>query len=239
MFLIKQSIITTIILHKIINFVKKSPTNASNIGKEISIFYHNVYNYNNNNLSQPQSTNDSIKIYNYVFYHLINQLNNNYQMNISLKNILFINSIRFFNKLNNKLYKLNKKILYSYFRGYYINNLYLYSTNITRKHIQSNNSQLYFVLYDFNPTYLEYIYKDILSSINFHPKIKFLLNTHIDKYSINDLTDNIPYKLVCLHKTKYYYNIISKLFSFFFYNINDYELNEDELHVHQLYNLMA
>lgn len=235
MFLIKQSIITTIILHKIINFIKKSPTNASKIGKEISIFYHNVYNCSND-YYHNDSSRDLNKIYNYIFYHLINQLNKNYKMNISLKNILFINSIRFFKKFNLKLFKLKKNLLYSYFRGYYINHLLLYSTNITRKNIQLYDTQLYFVLYDFNSIYLEYIYKDIISSIIFQPKIKFLLNTYNDKYSINDLTDNIPYKLVFLHKTKYYYNIITKFLSLLFYN--DDNLNEEELEVCKFYDLM-
>jgi len=254
MFLIKQSIITTIILHKIINYIKKSPENASNIGKEISLYYNNVYyyhSYNNSILPIAQlqgglskNTKDTIKIYNSVFYHLINQLNTKFQFNISLKYILFINSIKFFNKFNHKLYKLNKSIIYSYFRGYYINNLYLYSTNINIKNIRSNinhhNNYLYFVLYDFKSTYLEYIYKDIISSIDFYPKIKFLLNTYIDKYSINDLTDNIPYKLVFLHKTKYYHNIISILLSFLFYGINDtVKLQKEENELFQLYDLIS
>ena len=150
--------------------------------------------------------------------------------------ISIINISYFFYKFNQNLYKLQKKYLYSYFRGYYINTLYLYSTNMDTKNITLCNSNLYFVLYDFNTDYLDYIYYNILQSVKYPAKIKYLKNTHSDKYSINDLTDTIPYKLVFLHKTKYYHNIIYKILSLLFTSIeNDGYLNDVELDLYTLY----
>ena len=104
------------------------------------------------------------------------------------------------------------------------------------KNITLCNSNLYFVLYDFNTEYLDYIYYNILQSVKYPAKIKYLKNTHSDKYSINDLTDTIPYKLVFLHKTKYYHNIIYKILSLLFTSIeNDGYLNDVELDLYTLY----
>lgn len=229
MYLIKQYIIINRLINKLIYYIKISPANSSNIGKEISLYNYQIYkNLPNSNLQY------TIKYQS--FYYLINQLNLEYDLNISVNNISIINISHFFYKFNQKLYKLQKKYLYSYFRGYYINTLYLYSTNMDTKNITLCNSNLYFVLYDFNTEYLDYIYYNILQSVKYPAKIKYLKNTHSDKYSINDLTDTIPYKLVFLHKTKYYHNIIHKILSLLFTSIeNDGYLNDVELDLYTLY----
>ena len=229
MYLIKQYIIINRLINKLIYYIKISPANSSNIGKEISLYNYQIYkNLPNSNLQY------TIKYQS--FYYLINQLNLEYDLNISVNNISIINISHFFYKFNQKLYKLQKKYLYSYFRGYYINTLYLYSTNMDTKNITLCNSNLYFVLYDFNTDYLDYIYYNILQSVKYPAKIKYLKNTHSDKYSINDLTDTIPYKLVFLHKTKYYHNIIYKILSLLFTSIeNDGYLNDVELDLYTLY----
>ena len=229
MYLIKQYIIINRLINKLIYYIKISPANSSNIGKEISLYNYQIYkNLPNSNLQY------TIKYQS--FYYLINQLNLEYDLNISVNNISIINISHFFYKFNQKLYKLQKKYLYSYFRGYYINTLYLYSTNMDTKNITLCNSNLYFVLYDFNTDYLDYIYYNILQSVKYPAKIKYLKNTHSYKYSINDLTDTIPYKLVFLHKTKYYHNIIYKILSLLFTSIeNDGYLNDVELDLYTLY----
>jgi hypothetical protein len=230
MYSIKQSLITHLIINKLINYIKKNSYNATNIGMEISLYNFHKYNNNRNSIeNSPPITDNS-------FYYLINQINTNYNLNISLTKISIINEKNFFTKFNNKIYKLSKQLLYSFFRGYYFNNLYLYSTNINLSNINSINESLYFVLYDFNSEYLKFIYHFIINLIPFNPKIKFLLNTNVDKYSINELTDNIPYKLVFLHKTKYYNNIIYTLLFHFFNNIYSYEsLNDEELFIYNIY----
>lgn len=229
MYSIKQSLITHLIINKLINYIKKDRCNATNIGMEISLYNFHKYNNNCNKIGISILTDNS-------FYYLINQINTNYNLNISLTNISIINKKKFFTKFNKKIYRLNKYLLYSFFRGYYFNNLYLYSTNINLNNTTNTNKSLYFVLYDFNSEYLKFIYFYIINLIPFNPKIKFLLNTNIDKYSINELTDNIPYKLVFLHKTKYYNNIIYTLLSNFFYNIYSSEnLNDEELLIYTFY----
>ena len=138
MYLIKQYIIINRLINKLIYYIKISPANSSNIGKEISLYNYQIYkNLPNSNLQY------TIKYHS--FYYLINQLNLEYDLNISVNNISIINISHFFYKFNQKLYKLQKKYLYSYFRGYYINTLYLYSTNMDTKNITLCNSNLYFV----------------------------------------------------------------------------------------------
>lgn len=246
MYLIKQYIITNRLINKILNYIKFSLNNASNIGKEISLYNYKIYEqisnglYNNINVK----SNRHYTIIYHAFYHLINKLNEEYNLNISLNNLSIINISHFFYKFNHKLYKLKQEYIYSYLRGYYINKLDIYSTNINSCNINSTNTNLYFVLYDFNNEYLDYLYNKILNSVNFPAKIKYLKNTYSDKYSINDLTDTIPYKLVFLHKTKYYHNIIYELLSLLFLynntdninrNIIENYLNDEELDVYKIF----
>lgn len=234
MYLIKQYLIINRLINKLINYIKTSKYNASKIGKEISLYNYQIYNQTISSVIQNSNLQYSIKYRS--FYYLINQLNTDYDLNISLNDLSIINITHFFYKFNKKLYKLKKEYLYSYFRGYYINTLYLYSTNMDTQNITLCNSKLYFVLYDFNTEYLDYIYHNVLQLINFPAKLKYLKNTHSDKYSINDLTDTIPYKLVFLHKTKYYHNIIFIILSLLFSSIEDErDLNDDELNVYTLY----
>lgn len=239
MYLIKQYIIINRLINKLINYIKISQANSSNIGKEISLYNYQIYNQTNSSINLNTNSNLQYTIKYKSFNYLINQLNLTYDLNIPVNNISIINISHFFYKFNQKLYKLQKKYLYSYFRGYYINTLYLYSTNMDTKNIIVCNSNLYFVLYDFNTEYLDYIYNNILQSVKYPAKIKYLKNTHADKYSINDLTDTIPYKLVFLHKTKYYNNIIYKILSILFTSIdNDRYLNDDELDLYSLYKIL-
>jgi len=239
MYLIKQYIIINRLINKLINYIKISQANSSNIGKEISLYNYQIYNQTNLSINLNTNSNLQYTIKYKSFNYLINQLNLTYDLNIPVNNISIINISHFFYKFNQKLYKLQKKYLYSYFRGYYINTLYLYSTNMDTKNIITCNSNLYFVLYDFNTEYLDYIYNNILQSVKYPAKIKYLKNTHADKYSINDLTDTIPYKLVFLHKTKYYNNIIYKILSILFTSIdNDRYLNDGELDLYSLYKIL-
>jgi len=238
MYLIKQYLIINRLINKLINYIKTSKYNASKIGKEISLYNYQIYNQTISSVIQNSNLQYSIKYRS--FYYLINQLNTDCDLNISLNNLSIINITHFFYKFNKKLYKLKKEYLYSYFRGYYINTLYLYSTNMDTQNITLCNSKLYFVLYDFNTEYLDYIYHNVLQLINFPAKLKYLKNTHSDKYSINDLTDTIPYKLVFLHKTKYYHNIIFIILSLLFSSIEDErDLNDDELNVYTLYTRLS
>lgn len=218
--------------------MKSSPKDASNIGKEFSLFY--FYLFNNNYLLQNPK--DSNKCFKDGIYYLIHQINTNYNLNLSNKKLNYIDFNKFVKLFNKQLFKLPYKTLFSFFRGYYINHLYLYSTNINNnnsKIYNLHNNFLYFVIYDFHDDYLKFIYYFILNNIKYYPKIKFLINTTIDKYSINELTDKIPYKLVLLHKTKYYNNIIYDFLNYLFYDIyNNNELNELEFNIYNIYQML-
>ncbi len=241
MFLIKQYIITHLLINKLMKIMKKSKNRASNIGTEFSLFYFFIFNNNySSDIPINYDLNSGILPSNYKdgVYYLINKLNLTYNLNISNQSINYINLNDFINLFNVKLFKLDYSIIFSFLRGYYLNNLILYSTNINKNSFNNikKNLSLYFVLYDFHDLYLTYIYRFILNNTNFNPKLKFLLNTGIDKYSINELTDKIPYKLVFLHKTKYYHNISYILLKYIFKDVYDIsELNEDELYVYNIF----
>lgn len=244
MFLIKHLIITHFLIKKIINIMKKSIIDSSKIGKEFSLFY--FYLFNNNYLLS--SNKNKLAEHKDEVYYLINKLNTEFNLSFNTQKFNYINLNEFINLFNKKLFKLPIQIIFSFLRGYYLNNLILYSTNINSKLLKNknHNTSLYFVLYDFHDIYLNFIYNFILNKISFNPKIKYLINTEIDKYSINELTDRMPYKLVFLHKIKYYHNIILHLLTYLFYDVNNIQidninyisiiLNEDELYIYNIYN---
>lgn len=235
MYLIKQYITINRVINKLINYIKYSIPNATKIGKEISLYNYNIYDQMLLISKQTAYLQHNIKYQ--ALYHFIEKLNSDCNLNLSLDDISIINVPHFFYKFNKKLYKLKKIHIYSYLRGYYINNLYIYSTNMNTYNITLFDSNLYFVLYDFNTEYLDYIYYNVLKSIKYPPKIKYLKNTYLDKYSINEITDIIPYKLVFVHKNKYYHNIIKVILSLLFTSINDeLDLNDDEINLFILLN---
>lgn len=199
---IKRKIITYFAIYKIIQKIKKSRYYAYNIGKELFIITQFLYN--------KEITNNT-----YEDLIRLNGIEDFIVFKYLYSDIIFDNFIQI---LSNKIF--NKKIKYlTYFlRGYYLNNINsLYSTNINKKYLNFN----YFVLYDFHPYFLEQIYKYINLNNTINNKIKFLINLDEDKYSINDFTDKCIYKLVFIHKIKYYNNSIKNLLKFIFYNIND------------------
>ena len=104
--------------------------------------------------------------------------------------------------LTKYLIKIKKEYLSSFLRGYYLNILDLYSTNINYYYIDHN----YFVLYDYHPYLLLLIYKIIVKDHILSYKIKLLFNYIEDKYSINETTEDCNYKLIFIHKSKYYNN---------------------------------
>ncbi len=223
----KQYLLTKLIIHKIIGLIKKSSITASNIGTEFSLYY--FYSYNDRFI-EP-----NIKLVKNGIYYLINHLNSNYNLNFSNKKINFIDNMVFIQKFHKKLFKLKKTYIFSFLRGYYINNLHLYSTNINN--LNNNNNYYYFALYDFHNIYLNYLYNYIFENVKYYPKIKYLTNTNADKYSINELTDNIPFKIIFLHKKKYVNNIIKFIFHNLFYDeFSVEEFNEEQLYVYNLLN---
>jgi hypothetical protein len=238
MYNIKQYLIINTLVNHIINYIKLSINNSFKIGQEISSYYSFIY------TKLKAIPNYSFTLKNLIiyqsFYLFIDVLNTNYGFKFPLNKISTVNITQFFYKFNKKLYKLKNIYIYSYLRGYYINALHLYSTNLNLVNLKSEDIELYFVLYDFNSFYLDYIYYNILNLIKFPAKIKYLKNTSYDKYSINDMTDTMPYKLVFLHKTKYYNNIIQKILLLLFSDItNDKYLSDDESYLYIILNKLV
>jgi hypothetical protein len=237
MYLIKQYIIINRTIKKIINYIKISNKNAYQIGFEFSTLYNFISN-------DKKNYNNKINLSIHKF--LLNCKNNDSIVILSKYLSELINYEKFFIKFNNSLLKLQNSKPYrlsSFFRGYYFNYIPLYGTNIIiSKEINNNykiynDDYIYFVLYDFHNIYLDFIYQHILENSKFPCKIKYLLTSDYDKYSINEVTDDIEYKLVFIHKKKYYMNSIKLLLQFLFYGIyNNFDLIfEEEIHIYNYY----
>ena len=239
MYLIKQYLITNKAIKKIIKYILESNINAYQIGLEISLLYYFIYEEQKSEIDNNKNL--QLIICNFLFKNNDN-LNNSQELKLLKFLSPLINYNIFFNKFNKQLFKITKEKLTSYFRGYYINVLNLYGNNIMLNKLENNiykitNNEYYFVLYDFHNIYLNYIYSSILNTSIFPCKIKYLISTYYDKYSINEITDDINYRLVFIHKKKYYINSVKLLLEFLFYNITNIEKlqTEDEKNVFKIY----
>lgn len=239
MYLIKQYLIINKAIKKIINYLIISNKTAYQIGLEFSTLFYFIY-------TDQKTYNNTLNLSIHKF--LLYSKSNNLDILIIKYLSEQINYNKFFLKFNKALFNLQKSKKYrlsSFFRGYYFNNMSLYSTNIIISKDENNtytiynDDYIYFVLYDFNNYYLDFIYSYILKQSKFPCKIKYLIATNYDKYSINDITDNIDFRLVCIHKKKYYINSIKLLFKFLFDGIYiDYDLNfDDEKQIYKYYKL--
>lgn len=209
MFFIKQTVKTRLYLIRLIKYLNSSIDNSYKLGSYIAIL--------NYKLSQINISHDNkiTKISN-LYYDILHDIINENKYHIFNKILSpYVNYEILFKLFNDKLLKQSKKNLFSFFRGYYFCYLNLYSTNLVSTTAQKYS---YFVLYDFHPRYLEYIYNNILNLEN-AKYIHIYNKTEYDKYSINDITDDIDYKLVIKYKSKYYNKIFQNFFSIFFYNI--------------------
>jgi hypothetical protein len=222
---IKNKIITNICIYNIIKNIKKSKNHAYLIGIELSYISYLLYDFIYNDDNQDLIFNNNF-IYNELILH-----GEFLELSIAKyfsKNILYFD---FFKKFSLKLEKINQTYLFTVFRGYYINNFLLYSSNLQYSFLDKN----YFILYDFHSHFLYIIYKIMDSSI-LKNKIKLLLNYDNDLYSINDYINMCEYKLIFIHKPKYLNNSIKNILNLLYNNIqNAKELynKEDEF----LYNI--
>lgn len=219
---IKHKFITNLSIYRIIKKIKKSNKSAYNIGYELSYISYILYILLDNN---TDIIFDNIIIYNYL-------KNDNIFENLCIakyfsKNILYYH---FFKNFSIKLSKIKDNYLFTFIRGYYFNHNNLYSTNLNYSFLDYN----YFVLYDFHTYFLSIIYKRLINN-EYKNKIKFLLNYDADKYSIDDFINLCNYKLVFIHKQKYYNNSIKNLLHLLYKNNNQLYSREDEI----LYNIYS
>lgn len=235
MYSIKQKIIIKISIYNIISNIKKSSSKAYKFGNEMSLLYYflnegnNLENNINVNILNFLKNFDSDKKLNSLIY-------NNFPPLVDYEKLL--------KKLHLKILKIKDlKILKSYFHGYYFGTLDIFGSNINKSYVDNTlilNFKYYFVLYDYHTLYLKFILKQIESLTDIPCKIKFLIKYEYDKYSINELTDDINFKLVFIHKKKYYNNSIYLLLDYLFNGFDENYIIDNQLeYPHSIYLLLS
>ena len=203
---IKRSAKTKYAVYKILKYIKKSQLNAYTIGNEIVYIYYILYNIYKVNEGE-YSINDN-------FYKILSndrKYNTLVLSNILSKDILYN---EFFTKLNIKIFKLDSIFIWYFIRGYYINDLEIFSVNLNKY------NKSYCVIYDFHIHYITFIY-EFLSSMHVNNiNITLELNNSFDIYSLNDITDGINYKLIMNHTPSDINNPILDLLDLFYNNIH-------------------
>lgn len=234
MYSIKQRIIINISIHNIISNIKKSSNQAYKFGNEMSLLYYFL------NESNNLENNINVNILNFL-----KNFDNDKKINSLIYNNFppLVDYDKLLKKLHFKILKIkNLKILKSYFHGYYFGTLDIFGSNINKSYLENNvilNFKYYFVLYDYHTIYLKFILKQILSLNDIPCKVKFLIKYEYDKYSINELTDDINFKLVFIHKKKYFNNSIYLLLKYLFSEFDDnYILNNELEYPYSLYKLL-
>lgn len=222
---IKQYLQTFISVYKIIKFIKKSQKKSYIIGNEISIIYFTIYKL----IKETPEVNLHCNIY----YNIVsnNIFDNFYILTYLNKDINFI---KFFSMLNYKILKLKDENLWSFLRGYYINDLIIFNTNIHTNIYKSNTDNVYytwFILYDFHIHYLAKIKSDMDNCSSNFGNIEIMLNNDRDIYSINLVTDTLNYKFILKHYPYQFNNAISNLLNMFYIGIeSENELfNEEDI----------
>jgi hypothetical protein len=198
-------------IKKTISYIKKNKDNAFQMGREFCTIYSILYEeFKKNELFNTYDIWDSLlKIIGFkdmIIYEFVNKE---------------IDFPKYFSKCNLKILTLNSTLLSSYFRGYYINDLNLYSTNISANKFNETNQ--YFVLYDNHYHYLLFIYNYLSTNhTNTMHGIHMQLNDKLDKYSINEESDEMCYKLIFEKKRLDFIDPIRLLLNFLYKDVFDH-----------------
>lgn len=198
-------------IKKVISYIKLSRETSFQIGREFSTIYYIIYKeFKNNDLYNTDN-----------IWFSLNKINGFKEM------ILFkfinehIDFPRFFSKVNLYVLRLEPSILSCYFRGYYINDMNLYSTNITSGHIDDDKIS-YMVLYDNHYHYLLFLYNYLSTNhTNTVRGVNIQLNSMADLYSINEDTDQMCYKLIFEKKEFDFIDPIRLLLNFLYAGVTD------------------
>lgn len=170
-------IYTNIAVFRTMRYIKRSNENSFKIGRELCALFCILYSeFKKNSMFSTDNTWDTFTSVN-GFDHMI------------LTRFISgsVDFPKYFSKCNYKILKMDPRRLSSFFRGYYINDINLFSTNIN----ELNSTNKYFVLYDTHYHYLLFIY-NYLEARGVHIQ----LNDTADKYSINEDSDSMCYKLI-------------------------------------------
>ncbi len=202
---------TYIAVKKTTSYIKKNKDCAFQIGREFCTIYSIVYEeFKKNELF---NTDNIWSVFfritgfeNMILYKFINE---------------HVDFPKYFSKCNLRLLTLSPHILSSYFRGYYINDMSLFSTNINT--ILSSDSKRYLVLYDNHYHYLLFIYNYLSTNhTNIMNGIHMQLNDNSDLYSINEESDLMCYKLVFEKNNFDFIDPIRLLLNFLYKDIFDH-----------------
>jgi len=176
---------THLAVKKTLSYIKKCKENAFQIGREFCTIYSIIYEeFKKNDLFNTDS------IWSVLFR--ITGFENMIIYNFISESVDFP---KYFSKCNLKLLTLKPYILSFYFRGYYINDMSLFSTNINT--MMSSESKQYLVLYDNHYHYLLFIYNYLSTNhTNIMNGVHMQLNDNSDSYSINEESDLMCYKLI-------------------------------------------
>ncbi len=212
---LKQIYYTRNAVYSTINHIKKSNENAFKTGNEIACLYYIIF----TSLKSNETFN-----FEYIYEHLVSQVDFK-NTNISTYLNEFVNFEKFFSRLNIKLLSLNKSIIWDYLRGYYINELDMFTYNIV-----GDKDKYWMVLYDFHEHYLQYIFNSVESQYT-RNEVHLLLNNENDPYSISVLSEELTYKIVFEHNTSNFKDSIKDILELFYintYGINHIYSREDE-----------
>jgi hypothetical protein len=222
----KQTLATYISIYRIIKFIKKSKKNSFIIGNEMSSIYFLIYS------KFKHLTDIDSRLYNLNIYHLLLEQSDYNKFKISNFLNKNINFSKFFSILNTKILKLKDSYLWSYLRGYYINELDISNTNLN-----DDKKKFWFVLYDFHLHYLLFIYRFMNKDINNKGDIELLLNNHYDQYSINYVTDELNYKMLFIHEPEKLNDSIKNILKMFYLSTNseDQLFNKDDILMYKKY----
>ncbi len=206
------SFYTWLSVKKTISYLKNNKENAFQIGREFCTLYSIIYEeFKKNDLFNTET-----------IWTLLERITGFENMVIHK----FINHKtdfpKYFSKCNLKLLTLNPVILSSYFRGYYINDMNLFSTNIS-SNSESTDKIHYMVLYDNHYHYLLFIYNYLSTNhTNVMNGINMQLNDKADSYSINEESDEMCYKLIFEKKKLDFIDPIRLLLNFLYKDIFDH-----------------
>jgi len=222
----KQTLATYISIYRIIKFIKKSKKNSFIIGNEMSSIYFLIYS------KFKHLTDIDSRLYNLNIYHLLLEQSDYNKFKISNFLNKNINFSKFFSILNTKILKLKDSYLWSYLRGYYINELDISNTNLN-----DDKKKFWFVLYDFHLHYLLFIYRFMNKDINNKGDIELLLNNHYDQYSINYVTDELNYKMLFIHEPEKFNDSIKNILKMFYLSTNSEAqlFNKDDILMYKKY----
>lgn len=199
---IKESYYTRQAVNKTISFIKSNDANAFKTGSEISVIYYAIF-----TMLKADESFSFLHIYGHLHLH-----SDFKKTNISRYLNSYVNFEVFFSKLNLKILGLGNKHVWTYLRGYYINELDMFAYNIS-----GDRNDYWMVLYDFHNHYLQFIFNTVDNIFN-RNDVELTNNNDPDPYSISDISEELSYRLVFKHSTSNFKDSIKDILDMLYIN---------------------